>query len=379
MLYSDIQNTSPIKTEYSGKILKIKVTGLKDLIYVTPEHKLFTTEKDFKSKRNPNEFGQNRLIPNSLIFKEAKFFKKGQCLLIPVNTEIIDIDSIKIERNIKQSKYSNHNIYDGIPNEINIDFDLLNTLGWFIAEGSANNKQFQFIMHKKELPYANIIVNSIYNMFSKKPAIKIVGENSIKIVGNSKVLSLFFNDLCGKYAENKRIPDFIMKLPIEKQIILLTSLWKGDGCIYNKYDIRTKKSYINCKYKTVSLTLAKQIQELCFRLGFICSLKQEKNIKPKIIHNNKKETVPQDAYSVYMNGQDAINFNHLINYGELIKIKRRNNKQLSLSKDFVKIENCTYVKRSIIDIQEISYEYVFNLPNSYIANDIAIKGSSEIS
>lgn len=372
-----LQNVNEvIKRNYNGKILKLKINGLKNPLYVTPEHPLFTTKKDSKGKRSLNNKGQNRCLPNLPIFKQAQLFKKSECLLIPVNTEVVDVEKIKFERKIKQKKYSGYNIYAGIPDETNIDFDFLNTLGWFIAEGSTSRKQFQFSMHKDEAIDANIIANSLKKLFNKTSTIKF-NKNSCVLVGSSIVLSLFFNDMCGKLAANKKIPDFIMKLPIKKQTILLRALWSGDGCVRSMYDKRTKKTYTRCSYKTVSLKLAKQVQELCFRLGFICSLKEEKYSTKKLILNNKKESVRQTAYSVCIDGEDALAFKHFMDFDELIEIKRNNIKQLSLQKEFVKIDDVTYAKRSITKIEEIHYKgYVYNLSvnnsHTYTANDIAV-------
>lgn len=366
-----------IKRNYVGKMLKLTVNGLKDVIIVTPEHPFFTTYKDKNNKRELNDSGKKQSIINRSIFKEAKTLKKGECLLIPVNTEVIDVEKIEIKKDIKQSIYSKYDIYKGIPEEIKIDYDFLNMLGWFIAEGSANNKQFHFTMNINELDDAIIIVNNIKNIFKKTVTIKKnISSNSLTIVGSSVVITDLLNKLCGKYAENKHIPSFIMNLPIDKQAILLSALWKGDGCERNFFDKRNNKSYTRCCYKTVSFKLAKQVQELCFRFGFICSIKEKKE-HTRLISKNKKESFCQIVYTIEICGEDAIEFKKFIETGKLTKINRRNKKGLSLSKDFVKIDGVTYAKRSIIKIEEFDYDgEVFNLnvenSHTYIANDVSV-------
>ena len=371
---NNLQNViEVIKRPYTGKLIHLKVTGLKNPILVTPEHPFLTSIKHPKNNREIGKNGKKQSIINLCFLKDAKSLKKGNCLLIPVDTNIIDLEKIKIKRDVKQSIYSNHNIYDDIPEELDINFNLLNVLGWFIAEGSNSYKQFNFSLNKLELNDAKILINN----FGKTLTIKKNGENGISVVGSSVVLSAILSEWCGKLAENKKIPDWAMKLPAEKQAILLSALWRGDGCERVPYDKRTKKSYHRCAFKTVSFKLAKQVQELCFRLGFICSIKEEKNLKPKIICNNKKESVPQTAYTISIGGEDAHYFNEFIQTGNLISFKRKNKKKISLKKDFIKINDIVYVKRSIREIKEIYYcGDVFNLnvnnSHTYIANDVAV-------
>lgn len=347
---------------YSGNMLKIHIKGLQYPILVTPEHPLFTTKKHPNNKR---EFDSRKII-NLPIFKEAKDFKKEDVLLVPINSKIEDIESINFNKTTKQSKYSNCNIYDGIPDKLLINYDLLNTLGWYIAEGSANNKQFSFAMNIKEIDYAHELKNSIFNMFGKTCTIKTY-DNNLYLIGTSKVLCDFFNNLCGKYAENKKIPEFVLNLPIEKQKVLFFALWRGDGCVRTTFDKRTNKYYTRCSYKTVSFKLAKQVQELCHRLGFISCLNHEipKNIRHQI------------SYTVSLNGADAIAFKKSIESNKLHQVERGNRFQLSLQKEIIKIDGALYAKRSISKIEEIPYDgYVYNLNinniNTYIAEDIAV-------
>jgi len=361
--------SSVLKRHYQGKILEITVRGLENKIRVTPEHPLMTTVKHPLNQR------VGRKIVNLPVFKEAKEFQKGDVLLVPVNEEEVDLEDLDMPRDMKQSKYSNCDIYKGIPQKVPVDFNLLNVLGWYIAEGSANRKQFQFVLNIKEKPYAEQIVNNIMALFSKVVSMKTKG-NSIFLTGGSVVISNWLRELCGHGAENKQIPAFVMQLPRQKQATLIRALWLGDGALHKKYDHRTKKSYIICDYKTVSYRLAKQVQELCFRLGFIASLR--KNVRsPLLIHQNKKTTSPRPLYRVSIHGEDARTFQEFIKGGMLTKVVRRNAKQLSLRKDFITIHGHTYAKRSIINIMQRDFDgVVFNLAvqdsHTFIAEDVAV-------
>lgn len=363
--------------DYNGELLNLKVKGLKDVIKTTPEHPFLTSIKRIDLPREYNDEGKKVNVINFPIFKEAKDLKKGDFLLTPINTEVIDIETIKIDRSIKTSIYSNHDIYKGIPLEVPVDNNLLNILGWYIAEGSNSYKQFYFSMHKNEIKYAKQLRKNFQILFSKKVSIRQTGVNCINVVGSSVVLSKFLEKNCGKLSKNKSIPDWVMKLPTHKQAVLLRALWEGDGCNRLCYDKRTNKKYNRCSFKTISFKLAKQVQELCFRLGFICSIKEEKDLKPIIILNNKKESIRQNAYSITINGEDAKYFSKFMKTGVIVNFKRKNNKKLSLKKDIINIENTKYVKTSILSIKKENYNNkVFNLnvdkTHTYIANDVAV-------
>jgi len=361
--------SSVLKRHYKGKILEITVKGLENKIQVTPEHPLMTTVKHPLNKR----VGRN--IVNLPVFKEAKEFKKGDVLLVPVNEEEVDLEYLDMPRDVKQPKYSNCDIYKDIPQKVPVDFNLLNVLGWYIAEGSANRKQFQFVSNIKEKPYAEQIVNNIMALFSKTVSMKTKG-NSIFLTGGSVVISNWLRELCGHGAENKQIPAFVMQLPRQKQATLVRALWLGDGALHKKYDHRTKKRYIVCEYKTVSYKLAKQVQELCFRLGFIPSLRKSVS-PPLLIYQNEKTTSPRPLYRVSIHGEDARTFQEFIKKGMPTKVVRQNAKQLSLRKDFITINGHTYAKRSIINITQRDFDgVVFNLAvqgsHTFIAEDVAV-------
>ena len=348
-----------IKRDYKGQMLGFKIKGLENELCVTHEHPILTTIKHPQNKRH------GRKIINLGLFKEAQSFKKGDVFLVPVNSQITDIQQIEVPRETTQSKYSKYDIYTGIPRELKVDSDLLTILGWYIAEGSANKLQFQFVLGGNEIQEAKQIVHSFGLLFSRNITLKKF-SNKITLVGSSKVLADFFQRLCGKYAEHKMIPLFIMDLPIKKQAVLLRALWKGDGSVQLKHDKRTNQDYRVCCYKTISHFLAKQIQELCFRLGYICSIKRE-----------KKRAQRKISYVVSIHGDDAKAFKEFIDSGSIVSVKRKNNCKLSLKKEFVEIDGNVYAKRSILSIRSMEYKgKVMNLEvnhsHTYIAGDIAV-------
>lgn len=360
--------TDKMINEYHGNILKIKVRGMQEEIKTTPEHPFMLTMKDHSGKR------VNRKLPNIAIFKEARELKKGDCLLYPIDMEIKDVDFIDRDEWVEYcepSIYASNNPYKDIPKNIQINYDMLNLIGWYVAEGSKGYKQFNFALNSREIQEIESIRSSLSNLFNKQSTVKKNGENGVQIVVSSKVLTQLFSNLCGDDSLNKKFPDFIMKLPIEKQSIVLRSVWLGDGCERISYDKRYDNEGERCHYTTVSYELAKQIQTLCHRLGYITgfSVSQETN-------NNFCDK-PALKYRVYIDGDDAKSFTNFIKTGEVVPVVRKNKKQLFLRKEIIEIDGVKYVKRAIISIEEENYDgLVYNLEvtgsHTYIANNIAV-------
>ncbi|TRZ80659.1 DUF559 domain-containing protein [bacterium] len=86
------------------------------------------------------------------------------------------------------------------------------------------------------------------------------------IVNNTK-LGEEIRFIFGEGAANKRIPSWIMSLPKEKLALLIDCLMDGDGSTRE-----SPNGYKRYKYTTVSKTLADQIQEIVFKIGFSPSL-----------------------------------------------------------------------------------------------------------
>jgi hypothetical protein len=251
-------------------------------------------------------------------------------------------------------------------------------LGWYVAEGSRSRKQFFLVLNGKEMPIAEEILENISQLFSKEAVIAAANgaANSIIVRCSSVVLSQFFDDLCGSGAANKHLPNFVMKLPLEKQFIALRALWRGDGCLRTVFDKRYGGRSPVCNFKTVSFTLAKQVQHLCLRLGYLCSVRGEQS-RECYIANNRNPSKTSITYNVTLHGDDAAAFIESMSRGRPVPVSRSNQKHLSQKKEFAKIDGIRYAKRTVLKIEEKDYEGdVFNLDvensHTYVAEDVAV-------
>ena len=358
--------------DYDGQILQFTIRGLDVPLSVTPDHPLMTT---MKHPRNRREFG--RKIVNLPIFKPASAFEKGDVFLLPIDDTVEDIEYIDYPTMLETPKYSNRFLYEGFPHRIPVDERLLRLIGWYAAEGSRSTGQIFFSLNRDESSVASQIIDDLGVVFTKT-AVSAPGQTpqSIYVRCSSTALSQLMFDLCGDMAEEKHLPNFVMKLPLLKQFVVLRALWLGDGCRRYAYDTRTGHSEIRCNYKTTSTKLAKQVQKLCLRLGFVCSLKHEDS-SPRRILKNRNISVPKRTFIVSIYGDDAKAFQESMLADKVVPVVRRNNKRLSLRKEFVRIEGALYSKASIAKIELKHYEgRVHNLgvegSHTYIAGDVAV-------
>lgn len=140
------------------------------------------------------------------------------------------------------------------PIKINMD-DFLCFFGWYISEGSINITDRYYrvcITQSKSEANRQEIVNCIKSM-GYTPLLH--GKN---IYFNSREIALYLKQFGNCY--EKSIPLFIKELSSDKLMILLKSLFKGDGSFH--------KNGSWCKYVTTSKQLAEDVQECLLKVGF---------------------------------------------------------------------------------------------------------------
>ena len=143
---------------------------------------------------------------------------------------------------------------EGFPDEIPMDL-FLEFLGWYLSEGSSYKAERGYVntitqvTNKKYITEVfNCISNMGYNPFIKKDK---------DVVFHSREMYNYLKQF-GK-ANKKFIPEWVKRLSTRQIEILLDSLFKGDGSLYE--DGRW------VKYTTTSKKLAEDIQECLLKVG----------------------------------------------------------------------------------------------------------------
>jgi len=250
--YNSVSKT--VKRNYKGEILSIK--NKLGTISLTPDHLILGIKIP---KRNKFLYTQNRkkLIP---AWYHAGQLEKGDIILYPILQEEKNLKRIKI--NIPKPKWDFKS--KDIPKKIPLDSDFLRLVGYFLSEGSVEDKPCStfivFTLNIKEKEIANDIKRTSKKLFGLDAVLREILERETLIVYlYSARLARFFKKLFLKGAKNKEIPEFIMNLPIEKQRALLYGLWKGDGYV------NLNRDGPRAGYSTISFKLAQQIKLLLLR------------------------------------------------------------------------------------------------------------------
>ncbi|MFQ6020636.1 MAG: iron-sulfur cluster assembly scaffold protein [Candidatus Aenigmatarchaeota archaeon] len=247
------------KRKYSGKIIKIK--NRLGITYVTPEHECLAIKLP---KTHHFSYTRNKKKEKPFWY-HAQELEKGDILLYPIIKKIVDIDEIKT--NVKKLKWDFKS--KNIPSKIKIDPDFLKLSGYFLSEGHPREEKcktyltFSFDINEKK--YVNDVKRIIKKIFNLDSVINISKKrNTINLFVYNAQLTRFFKRLFGHSAETKKLPDFMMFLPLEKQKHIILGLWRGDGFVNKKIP--------RAGYSTISYKLCQQLKILLIRQRIIPSI-----------------------------------------------------------------------------------------------------------
>lgn len=283
-----------IKRSYRGKIIKIK-NRLGETV-LTPEHECLAVKwRKTDHFRRINNKKKN--IPD---WHHASELEKEDLVLYPIIKKTVDVN--KITTNVKVKKYDFKSIK--IPEEIEVNNNFLRLAGYFLAEGYTRLvvcRTFAgFCFNSKEKDYINDVRNLIKKIFGIKAIIKESKNNSTNVIVNNVHVARIFRELFGNSALNKKVPEFMLFLPREKQKSLIEGLWKGDG-------------YFNPKkpragFSTISKNLVQQLKILLLRQGIIPSVYTENEKKIRGVNHKK-------CYRIHTGDRDS-----LIKLADILKI-----------------------------------------------------------
>jgi len=307
------------KYDYEGEMIKFKAKSL-DLL-VTPNHRM-VVDKKYKKKRTfveAKDFSPSRdLIPKKGIWlgKRQEYFELPPVVIFQGSGPSSQFSDQEIEyiREMRRKGKSFYQIgerfncnpvtiyniclnenygnrqrvrikYEQPPLRIKMD-DWLKFFGFWLAEGSTDNEK-----NAKRHGYRVIITQinrekkeEIKKVLDKLPFNYYEEENNLIIC--NKQLWAYLRQFGNKYT--KFIPKEIKSLSKEQLKILFDWLVKGDGYI------RKDTGQIN--YWTSSKKLADDLQEIILKLGWLATLKVNK--EGKISEMNGRKIVSGPLYTI---------------------------------------------------------------------------------
>ena len=153
--------------------------------------------------------------------------------------------------------------------ELPVDEDLMTLFGYYLAEGSLSGKgrkpyQQCFYFHEREATYVDKLQTILRGLGLTSSVQR--RRHTAGVITHSLALGQLLDGLFGRGAHRKRLPDWILRLPHEKQRALVRALWEGDG-----YVGRVGR-YWRATYCTSSWDLAVQVHQILLRLGIAAFL-----------------------------------------------------------------------------------------------------------
>jgi nitrogen fixation protein NifU and related proteins len=274
-----------VSSAYQGKIIELK--NKLGSVKITPEHLVYAIKPPKGDKYLRTRY-RKELVP---AWYHSTHLEKGDIVLYPVPQDEKDTEAIEI--NIPKEKYDFKSIE--IPRIIKLDEDILKLFGYFLAEGSiSEGKCRNYILFTLHIEESDIVedIKRAGDRFGLDATVReIPKRKTVTVSLYSATLSRYFKQLFGKYAYGKKIPDFLMVLPPEKQKYLIYGMWKGDGYV------NLKRNGARAGFATVSYKIAQQMKVLLLRQGIVPSFYREKQKKVNGVNH-------RDNYRIHV-GQRA--------------------------------------------------------------------------
>ena len=146
---------------------------------------------------------------------------------------------------------------------IPVDDDLMTLCGYYLAEGTLSGKggkpyQQFFYFHERQDAYVERLC-SILTGLGIRPSIR-RRRHTAEVIAHSLALGRLLEGLLGRGSQAKCLPDWMVRLPQDKQRALIRALWEGDGYVGRV------RGYWRATYSTSSWVLAVQVHQILLRL-----------------------------------------------------------------------------------------------------------------
>ncbi|HEV2119026.1 MAG TPA: LAGLIDADG family homing endonuclease [Candidatus Bathyarchaeia archaeon] len=268
---------------YSGKFYSIKPLGTPFPLKVTQDHPLLVSSRSITKK------GRLEKRPRAPVWKTPLELKRGDYLTMPVAKESRDIEVYEKEVILGQPSTGKRL---KIRLSLRTEPDLFRLIGYYLAEGYVSKRTVGFSFGEHEREYIADSARLLEKYFGKETKRSTI-HNSTHVLLHSVVALQFFEGF-GHGAENKKLPDWVMFAPTEKQRELVRGAWRGDGYLHSPTEGNRSTFF---EYTTISRTLAFQLQQLLLRIGIVgqIALANHANKRPNYVVTVRGRFVPAMA------------------------------------------------------------------------------------
>lgn len=251
---------------YSGDLISIRPVSPYNTFQLTPEHPVLAVKREGIGGRERfgwlSEVSSKKLLKVRPSYYSVSELKRGDFLVFP---------KVQTER------------------EVRMNADVVKLLGYYLAEGSTyihkTLKQpiVSFSCNESEKSFYEEIGTLIKKITGKRPMIIYdKKKHGVEVRVYSSMLRELCFKHCGKGAATKVLNKEIMSLPPDQIRSFVDSYWRGDG------NVLKRRGSTLMRAATVSEALARQLQELCGRIGIYLSIQIRRGgadtIGARVIH-----------------------------------------------------------------------------------------------
>lgn len=151
-----------------------------------------------------------------------------------------------------------------VPRYLPVDKDFLLMVGYYLAEGGRGAANVSFASHVRESPLRQWLMGYLKSI-GLNPGEYKSSDNGMIVYCSSMVLHSFFSVF--KQKNIKTLPEWILKLPADKQKYIIYGYLLGDGCFREQRQIRAV---------TVSPQMAYQLFQMSLRCGWPVAIQPRK-------------------------------------------------------------------------------------------------------
>ncbi|MFB6191647.1 MAG: DNA polymerase II large subunit [Candidatus Nanohaloarchaea archaeon] len=249
--------------------------------------------------------------------------------------------------------------------EIELDTDFMRLLGFYLAEGYTRKSEkegkefYQVCLSFGEKELKKDIRDAIHQTFDIEP-----GEQDHTLVISSRLVYELFESLgLGSGAHEKRVPDFVKRLPEEKVAEMLSAYFAGDGSV--------EKGRLHVQATSVSRELLDDIDFLLKRFGIYARYSQSEREAGGILVDKYGEEHYQGR--TFVSNKLHIRSSHAVNFGKEIGFTLER-KQETLENDY-SIEGQTREKREGQLVKEEIREIEVKKSDDRFMYDIEVEGT----
>jgi uncharacterized protein (TIGR00375 family) len=342
---------------YKGVVYTIKPFYFRLGLTTTPEHPYLVLRND---RSESNYYGEqlkrDYFKDKKPQWVRAEQIKKGDILLFPRFNRVKDVETLEIDKvlNPIKAQYVAEKIaplgsrINWIPALINVDKGFCRLVGYYLSEGYLSGGQrrdaigFSFKSEEEEyIKDVRVLMKKIFGLEAAQ-IYKKEGSKGIEIIYFSKILNnvfghLFYRSSEVKRASTKAMPNWMLELPLEKQVEIFRGWWRGD------------RGY------TSSRLLMNQIKTILLRLGILPSI----YIDSKESHKQRgKHLLGKRIISAQHDNFSIINLSFFEDKFDLLK-----------EPEFQKFNYKTVRRIGWID-KHYAYLPVFDIEKSYYQGDV---------